>query len=240
MCMNYTDTLLVPCRVNKTGQILESHPFKGAIAAPCWTEPSWSTKVNKNDSLSLRDLRFIANFWSWPLLVLIFKINSISEQTPSSLIVSFLFLYSKSILIGRTCPGAIEKSLSSSKIFIVNWCPGQEFFTIETLVTFSHKAPWKLLTEKVICLEKSLPSTRSGKNAGANTWKVCFASRGFMLQVKVKGPLCLMWRYNVWIPLESWTDDLVKQKYSKGMKEAVSRNSAIIGNYKMPVKLRET
>ena len=31
-----------------------------------------------------------------------------------------------------------------------------------------------------------------------------------------------------------------KAKYSKGMKEAVSRNSAIIGNYKMPVKLRET
>ena len=64
MCMNYTDTILVPCRVNKTGQIPESHPFKGAIAAPCWTEPSWSKKVNKNDSLTLRDLRFIANFWS--------------------------------------------------------------------------------------------------------------------------------------------------------------------------------
>lgn len=209
--MNYADTVLVPCRVSRTGQIPESHPFNGAIAAPCWTEPSWSKKVNKNDSLSLRDLRFIVSFWSWPLLVLIFKISSKLEQT-SLLIASFPFLYSKSILIGRTCPGAIEKSLSSSRIFIINRCPGQEFFTIETLVTFSHKAPWKLLMEKVICLEKSLPSTRSGKNAGANTWKVCFASKGFMLQVKVKGPLCLMWRYKVWIPLERWTDDLVKRK----------------------------
>lgn len=178
------------------------------IAAPCWTEASWSRNVNKNDSLLLRHLRFNTNFWSGPLLVLIFSTSFTSEQTPLSASCSFPFLDSSKIFIGRTCPGAIAKALSCADSFAESWRSGEDSFMVETFVTLSQWEPCKLLIGVDMNIENSLPSTRSGKYDGDKTSKVCFASRSFMLQVNANDPLDLRRSCRVWIPRERGTDDL--------------------------------
>lgn len=182
------------------------------IAAPCWTEASWSRNVNKNDSLLLRHLRFIAIFWSGPLLVLIFSTSLRSEQIPSSVSCSFPFLYSSKMFIGRTCPGAMAKALSWAVSFAESWRPEEDSFWVETFVTLSQWEPCKLLMGIDMNIENSLPSTRSGKYDGDNTLKACFVSRSFMLQLNANDPLDLRRSCRVWIPLESGTDDLELNK----------------------------
>ena len=207
--LNHKDFyLLVPCSVSKTGQIPEEQDVSGMIAAPCWTEASWSRNVNKNDSLLLRHLRFITNFWSETLLVLIFSTSFTSEQIPSSVGCSFPFLYSSKTFIGRICPGAIAKALSWAVSFTESWRPEEDSFMVETFVTLSQWEPCKLLMGIDMNVENSLPSTRSGKYDGDKTSKVFFVSRSFMLQLNANDPLDLRRSCRVWIPRESGTDDL--------------------------------
>ena len=200
--------LLVPCSVSKTGQIPEEQDVRGPIAAPCWTEESWSRNVNKNDSLLLRHLRFKTNFWSAPLFVLIFNTSFILEQTAWSWDRSFPFLYSNEIFIGRTCPGAMARALSCADSFAESWRPEEDSFMVEIFVTLSQWEPCKLLMGIDMSVENSLPSTRSGKYDGDKTSKVCFVSRSLILHVNANEPLDLRRSCKEWIPLESWTDDL--------------------------------
>ena len=202
--------LLVPCRVSSAGQTPEGQDTKGTMAAPCWTEASWSRNVNKNDWLILRHLRFIVIFWSCPLLVLIFNKSFTSEQVSSSKLYCFPFLYSRMTLIGRTCPGAIAKALSSAVSLTENWGFEEDSFTVETLVTFSQLELCKLLMGIEINVEKSFPSTRSGKNEGDKTWNVCFVSKSLIVYVNAMDPLVLRRSFMVCIPRDSLIDDLQK------------------------------